>query len=54
MMPTIDLDKMIIQERKYVKTHTRYIPPEGYVTSEEFRKVSSARIDNICKQYGIL
>ena len=53
-MPVIDSDKVVLKKRKYVKAYTRCAPPEGYVTSEEFRKVSSARIDNICKQYGIL
>ncbi|MDR0545968.1 MAG: hypothetical protein LBG77_00030 [Dysgonamonadaceae bacterium] len=55
MIPTIDLDEMVVKGKKIVKARNNYMaPPQGYVTSEEFRRVSSARIDNICREYGIL
>ena len=63
MMPRIDTERAVRDEIS-VKSHTHYagnrifknvgLPPKGYVTSEEFRKVSSERIDNICREYGIL
>lgn len=40
------------------KPHTEVTPfikiPDGYMTSEEFRRVTRADLDVICRKYGIL
>ena len=30
------------------------IVPNGYMTSEEFRRRATAKVNNFCKTYGIL
>ena len=30
------------------------IPPEGYMTSEEFRKRAAMKVNTFCDKYGIL
>ncbi len=33
---------------------SKKVAPEGYMTSEEFWKISRESIDNICRKHGLL
>ena len=63
MIHTVYLDDTTIAGKKFVKELRRHKEgirfensaiPEGYMTSEEFRKVTREDLDNICRKYGLL
>jgi hypothetical protein len=67
MVHTVYLDDTTINGRKLLKDLRRYkkgvqfespaasgIAPEGYMTSEEFRKHAVIKVDKFCDKHGIL
>ena len=67
MIHTVYLDDTTTAGKRFVKELRRYkkgvrfenhavteIPPEGYMTSEEFKKAAREDLDSICKKYGLL
>ncbi len=67
MIHTVYLDDSTTAGKRFIKELRRYkkgvrfenpgatgVPPEGYMTSEEFRKVAREDLDNICRKHGLL
>ena len=67
MVHTAHLDDRYVNDRKLLKEVRRYkrgflfenlvegnVIPEGYMTSEEFRKCAIAKVDKFCFRHGIL
>ena len=48
------------QQGRYIAERSRFesfpcdIMPEGYISSEEFRKRAIEKVDKFCNKYGIL
>jgi len=40
--------------KNFKKSSISGIPPEGYMTSDEFRQRAVLKVDNFCKKNGIL
>ena len=42
------------EEIRFEKPTLNDVAPEGYMTSEEFRKHAIAKVNTFCKEHGIL
>ena len=63
MIPNVDLyeEQVIVKENPLYKLDFRFentkvdnIVPEGYITSEEFRKLAIAKVNSFCDKHGLL
>jgi len=56
MTHTVDLDDHYVDVRKprHYKSVRESVAPEGYMTSEEFKKRAVAKVNAFCDKYGIL
>ena len=67
MIHTVYLDDTHVNGRKLLKEIRRYkrgvrfenpaingITPDGYITSEEFRKLAISKVNKFCDENGIL
>ena len=60
MIHTIHLENECVSSEKQLKETRRQIryvdgiAPEGYTTSEEFRKLAVKKVNKFCDEHGIL
>ena len=57
MINSIHLDdEHVISKKQLKKTrrHIHYVAPEGYITSEEYRKIAISKVNMFCDEHGLL